>query len=175
MTAARPRRPDAQPRRPAAPLPVVRAAHRSVVAAAVLGLAGVVGLAGCSSGRGATPLPASPTPTPTEASPTTASPAPGPADSLAGRGFRHGPADLPLPDGLAIVGRVDNPNNVTLLVDHDQGRSTYEFLRTRLPAAGFTVEAAAGQSLVFSGQGWSGGYTVSPDLAALTLRADPAS
>lgn len=65
---------------------------------------------------------------------------------------------------------VDNPNNVTLVIDEDQGDSTYLFLRTHLPGAGFRITADGQKSLTFAGRGWDGAYTVSSTVAALTLR-----
>ncbi|MDN5997252.1 MAG: hypothetical protein L0K42_08575, partial [Acidipropionibacterium jensenii] len=92
------------------------------------------------------------------------------ASTLRDFAIRNGPEQLPLPADLMISYTVDNPNNVTLVIDVSQGSQTYRFLRDRLPGAGFTITADRQQSLTFSGHGWSGAYTVSQDLAGLTLR-----
>lgn len=85
-------------------------------------------------------------------------------------GVWHGPVALVLPRRLEVDQRVDNPNNVTLVLDVSQGRSTYEFLRRSLGSGGFRITADGQQSLTFTGHGWDGAYTVSASVAALTLR-----
>lgn len=92
------------------------------------------------------------------------------ASTLRAMGFSNGPGEFPLPADLIIDYRVDNPNNVTLVIDSSQGGQTYQFLRSRLGAAGYGISADRNQSLVFSGKGWEGAYTVSNGVAALTLR-----
>ena len=84
--------------------------------------------------------------------------------------IRNGPVRFPLPADLLISYQVDNPNNVTLVIDVSQGADTYRFLRAHLPAAGFAITADGQESLTFDGRGWSGAYTVSASVAALTLR-----
>lgn len=99
----------------------------------------------------------------------TASPQPG-AATLRDFAIEHGPAGFPLPEGLMISYTVDNPNNVTLVIDEGQGDSTYRFLRAHLAGAGFRITADGQKSLTFDGRGWDGAYTVSSTVAALTLR-----
>lgn len=92
------------------------------------------------------------------------------ASTLRAMGFRNGPGEFPLPADLIVDYQVDNPNNVTLVLDPSQDGQTYRFLRSRLGAAGYVISADRQQSLVFSGKGWEGAFTVSDGLAALTLR-----
>lgn len=143
-----------------------RRSGRATAAAVVLVAVGA--LAGCGA-------PGSPV---GSGSPTAASSAPVPAGSSAAAGavtlralgIANGPDGFPVPEGLIVSEHVDNPNNVTLVIDAFQGESTYQFLRSRLPAAGYSISADANQSLVFSGKGWQGAFTVSGEVAALTLR-----
>ncbi|WP_036925399.1 hypothetical protein [Acidipropionibacterium thoenii] len=138
------------------------------VAAAAVVLVATGALAGCGA-------PGSPV---SSGSSTAASSAPVPAGSSAAAdavtlralGIANGPDGFPVPEGLIVSEQVDNPNNVTLVIDSFQGESTYQFLRRRLPAAGYTIGDDANQSLVFSGKGWQGAFTVSQEVAALTLR-----
>lgn len=132
-------------------------------------VAGGLALTGCSGSAPSamtTPSPSVPSTVATTSHDTTHA-------TLSSRGFEHGPADFPLPAGLDITYSVDNPNNVTVVIDPAQGEATYRFLRTHLAAAGFTVTADANSSLVFSGHGWTGAYTASAETAALTLRTGP--
>jgi hypothetical protein len=124
-------------------------------------------LAGCGAANPQveqTPMPA--------VSPATGSPSSTPPAGVTLRdlGVEHGPAQLILPGGLEIDYQVDNPNNVTLVLDVSQGRSTYDFLRRSLRAGGFRITADGQQSLTFTGHGWDGAYTVSESVAGLTLR-----
>ncbi|AXE38260.1 hypothetical protein [Acidipropionibacterium virtanenii] len=122
-------------------------------------------LAGCGAahpGTEQTPLPAT--------GRTSAASAPSEGASLRDFGVENGPAALMLPKDLVVDYRVDNPNNVTLVIDVGQGLSTYQFLRRNLSGAGFRITADGQQSLTFTGRGWEGAYTVSESVAALTLR-----
>ncbi len=133
---------------------------------------------GALAGCGAKGSPAASSAPVSSGSPAAASSAPVPAGSSAAAdavtlralGIANGPEGFPVPEGLIVSEQVDNPNNVTLVIDSFQGESTYQFLRSRLPAAGYTISADANQSLVFSGKGWEGAFTVSEEVAALTLR-----
>ena len=85
-------------------------------------------------------------------------------------GFRHGPDDFRVPDGLVLTGRVDQDNVVTLLMDQEQGRRVHDYLMTVLPGAGWTIEASSGDSIVFTTSGWEGAFTMTGEQAGLTLR-----
>lgn len=89
---------------------------------------------------------------------------------LAELGFRNGPEDFRVPDGLVLTGRVDQDNVVTLLMDEAQGRRVHDYLMSSLPGAGWTIEGSSDDSIVFSTSGWEGALTVTAEQAGLTLR-----
>lgn len=128
----------------------------------------MVVLGGCGSAANVPPAPNVPRPIPTVSLPAG-------GVSLAELGFRNGPVDrVSLPAGVRLDLRVDQPNVVTATITEPTGPKVADWLRTSLPAGGFTVRADAGDSLLFAGYGWSGAYTTSDQLAALTLRKDVA-
>lgn len=96
-----------------------------------------------------------------------------PVSGLDAFGLTHGPRGFQLPIRTVAVHVVDNPNNVTLVIDPSQGKQTYQFLIHRLASMGMTITANGNNSLVFHGRGWTGAYTASADAAALTLRTGP--
>lgn len=137
-----------------------------MIARRLAACAAALALAGCGA---ADPGMASTSPTVSSDPASSASPPPGVA-TLGDFAIEHGPAGFPLPEGLMISYTVDNPNNVTLVIDEGQGDSTYRFLRAHLVGAGFRITADGQKSLTFDGRGWEGAYTVSATAAALTLR-----
>jgi len=96
-----------------------------------------------------------------------------PVSGLDAFGLTHGPHGFQLPTQTVAVHVVDNPNNVTLVIDPSQGKQTYQFLIHRLASMGMTITANGNNSLIFHGRGWTGAYTASADAAALTLRTGP--
>ena len=96
-----------------------------------------------------------------------------PVSGLDAFGLTHGPRGFQLPIRTVAVHVVDNPNNVTLVIDPSQGKQTYQFLIHRLASMGMTITANGNNSLIFHGRGWTGAYTASADAAALTLRTGP--
>ncbi|MCI1747519.1 MAG: hypothetical protein LKI24_05100 [Acidipropionibacterium sp.] len=149
--------------------------------AGLAGLLVAVALAGCGSPADAGGAPgaartsvsssAAASPAASPSSPTQPAASDGiEASTLRAMGFGNGPGEFPLPADLIIDYQVDNPNNITLVIDPSQGGQTYRFLRSRLRDAGYVISADGQQSLVFSGKGWEGAYTVSNGVAALTLR-----
>ncbi|MVA76455.1 hypothetical protein GC722_10530 [Auraticoccus sp. F435] len=117
---------------------------------------------GCSASE---PAPA-PAPTPTA----TATPA-GDGRSLRQLGLSHGPVDaITLPATVTVLERVDQANVVTLVLAAEDGVPTAEHLVATLPAAGFEVTASVPGSLTFTGQGWEGAFTTSPEVSGFTLR-----
>lgn len=113
-----------------------------------------VAVAGCSAG----PLPR-PEPTPLASAPSVPIPADG--ISLAELGFSHGPVMAwSLPRGSALTGRVDQPNQLTMIVTSPGPEKVVRYLVSALPPAGFTVqehrEDGAGSALIATGYGWRG-------------------
>lgn len=113
----------------------------------------------------------------------TPAPGPGPAPSvsavavpaggisLAGLGFRHGPATaITVPADVRIGLRVDQPNMVTMTFVAPDAAVIGDWLRRHLADGGFRITAAAPEGLLFEGYAWSGAFTVSAEGSALTLR-----
>lgn len=145
--------------------PVASVRRRFAGGLALVGV--VIALGGCGSAANVPHDPNVPRPTPTVSLPAG-------GVSLADLGFRNGPADrVSLPPGVRLDLRVDQPNVITATINEPGGARVAGWLRASLPAGGFTVSADAGDSLLFAGYGWSGAYTTSDHLAALTLRKDP--
>ena len=140
--------------------PVARAAG-AVLAGAVL----AAGLSGCS-----------PRPSPAGAGSSSGAQAPTSPDAdlpgvaLTELGFRNGPEGFTVPAGLVLSERVDQTDVVTLITDGSQGRRVHDYLMAALPSMGWTIEGSSGDSIVFSGGGWQGAFTMTDEQAGLTLR-----
>lgn len=118
-------------------------------------------MAGCADG----------TPTPAPGPSLSAVAVPNGGVSLAQLGFRHGPAAaVTLPAGVRPGLRVDQPNLLTLTIEEPPGAMVEVWLRSHLPAAGFTIRAEGGGGLLFDGHGWQGAFTATEADSALTLR-----
>lgn len=116
-------------------------------------VAGVV-VAGCSAG----PLPR-PVPSPLASTPSV--PIPDDGVSLAELGFSHGPVTAwSLPRGVALTDRIDQPNQLTMVVTNPAPEAVVTYLAEALPPAGFTVEHSAtdgaASALIATGYGWRG-------------------
>lgn len=137
---------------------------------AVAVLLGPLLLGGCGAG-----VPESvPEPTPSSSVAPPTAPV-GPARSLRDLGLRYGPVDeVTLPVGVQVLERIDQPNVVTLVIEADEGEAAAAHLAATLPQAGFTVTASVPGSLTFTGLGWDGAFTTSPEVAGLTLREQAA-
>lgn len=134
--------------------------HRKLIA-----LVALAALSGCSA---ATPV----EPTPTASLTSTAVPDGG--EALRDLGFRNAPAGLSIPRGSAITERIDSANNATVILTSPDPLSVLSYLRSALPAAGFTITGDGQNSLLFEGGGWQGAFTVSSGYSALTVRTDHA-
>lgn len=126
----------------------------------------VVALAvtGCSSAAEVSePVPTSGTSAPT---------VPAGGQTLAQLGITNGPVDrILVPQRITVEEVVDQPNVITLVVSQPGGAELAGYLRTQLPAAGWTITADANDSLLFTGFGWDGAYTTSPQgWSGLTVR-----
>ena len=113
-----------------------------------------VALAGCSAG----PVPR-PVPSPLASTPSVAIPEDG--ATLAEFGFTHGPVTAwSLPRSAALTGRVDQPNQLTMVVTSPGPEDVVRYLAGALPLAGFTVEQhredGASSALIATGYGWRG-------------------
>lgn len=98
-----------------------------------------------------------------------------PADglSLAALGFSNGPTfAFSVPRGAVIIDRVDQPNEVTLVLSAPGPAGVARYYRRTLPSTGFAIEqdAAGEDTLTFSGHGWRGAMTGSGSRSAVFLR-----
>jgi len=133
-------------------------------------LVALVVLTGCAAGS--VPVdrpPASPTPSPTVS-------APADGVSLAALGFENGPVDrVFVPVGAQVGSRVDQPNNVTVVLTSPSAADLTAFYRRTAVGNGFTVtgDDPATTTLTFSGFGWTGTFTGDRQASALLLRPAP--
>ena len=148
-----------------------------------LGLLAVLALAGCGS-AGSLPgssEPPSSTPSPTSSRTPTSSPTPTisvPADgvSLSALGFENGPVDrVFVPVGAQVSSRVDQSNNVTVVMTFPHAAELQAFYRRTTVENGFTITAdnPATTTLTFAGFGWTGTFTGDSQASALLLRPAP--
>ena len=98
--------------------------------------------------------------------------APSDGATLTQLGFRNGPTDFWLPEGLVIRDRVDLESNITLTITSPARAELAAWRRRNLPAAGFEITADGQDSLLFKRGQWQGAFTVAGELSALTLRTD---
>ncbi|MGI3781818.1 MAG: hypothetical protein ACRYG2_13680 [Janthinobacterium lividum] len=139
---------------------------RGVAVAVVLGVT--------STGCGAASVPETPAASSPAPTPTVSAPADG--VSLAALGFDNGPVDrVFVPVGAQLESRVDQPNNVTLVLAAPPAAVLTDFYRRTATGNGFTVTAddPAATTLTFSGFGWTGTFTGDSRASALLLRPAP--
>ena len=131
-----------------------------------LALVALLAVAGCSSAPVPTPSPSTTVSVPAEA----------PADGvlLSDLGFVNAPPGFSIPRGADIEQEVDSANNVTVVLTAPAGEEVADYLRRNLPAMGFTITADANGSLLFESAVHDGAFTVTGELAALSLRTDRA-
>jgi hypothetical protein len=125
-------------------------------------------LTGCSAGSASDSSPASPV-----ASAAEISPVPSDGVTLAALGYLNGPAQqFSLPRSAAVTAKVDQPNNVAMVVSSPPPAEIAAYLRRALPAAGFAITAddPAATTMTFSGNGWIGSFTGNEQVAAVLLR-----
>jgi uncharacterized lipoprotein YajG len=138
--------------------------HTLATVAALLGCL----LAGCSVGHSSDSNIPPPTVSP-------ASPPSIPSDgvSLATLGYLNGPIrQFSLPRAAVIRAKVDQPNNVTVVLSSPSAAEMSSYLRRALPATGFMITAdnSATNTMTFTGHGWSGSYTGDERASAVLLR-----
>lgn len=127
------------------------------------------------TGCGAAPRPEEPS-----RSPETSSGASIPADgiSLSDLGLSNGPLEsFSLPKAAKVQTSVDQPTVITLVLSAPEATVIADYLRTALPAAGFTIDqdTADGDSsdspaLIFTGHGWTGTFTGAAETSAVAFK-----
>ena len=131
----------------------------------------LLALAGCGAGGPVPDTSRTPRPTPT---PSVSVPADG--VSLAALGFVNGPVDrVFLPVGAQVSSRVDQPNNVTVVLLSPPAAEAAAFYRRTATGNGFrlTADDPATATLTFAGFGWTGTFTGDAQASALLLRPAP--
>lgn len=100
-----------------------------------------------------------------------------PADAvtLTSLGFTFAPADFYVPASVVVIDSVNQSNNVVAVFSAPAGADLAAFLRHNLPTHGWTITADGNDSLLFERGQLGGAFTVTGDLAALTIRSDPSS
>lgn len=97
------------------------------------------------------------------------------AVALASYGFQHAPEGFMVPGTSIISEKVDQTNTVVAVFTAPSGGDLNSFLRQSLPADGWTITADGRNSLLFERGELRGAFTVSGQLAALSIRNDPGS
>jgi uncharacterized lipoprotein YajG len=112
-------------------------------------------LAGCAGKAGVIP-------------PTTVAPPPPPpsvsvpADgvTLAAFGFTNGPVrEFSLPRSTVLAAKVDQANNVAVVLSSPSPSEVADYLRRSLPVAGFELRHDQSGTMTFDGYGWAGSFT----------------
>ena len=100
-----------------------------------------------------------------------------PADGvlLSTLGYRHAPADFSVPASSIISDRVDQDNTVVAVFTAPSGQDMASYLRTTVPQQGWSITADANDSLLFERGEAHGAFTVTEDLAAVSIRWDARS
>jgi hypothetical protein len=128
----------------------------------------LIGVALLASGCSA----AGPTPSSSASSSASAQKAlPSGTATMAGLGWKNGPADrVLLPLAAAIDRRVDQANVITAIGRPTSTDSVLQTLKETLPSYGWTITASGGGSLVFDDARYDGAFTSDSSLWALTIR-----
>jgi hypothetical protein len=100
-------------------------------------------------------------------SPTTEAPTPRrsvsvPADgvTLAAFGFANGPVgEFSLPRSTVLAAKVDQANNVAVVLSSPAPSEVADYLRRSLPVAGFDLRYDQSGTMTFDGYGWAGSFT----------------
>lgn len=90
-------------------------------------------------------------------------------------GVSNAPADFRVPDSARITDYVDQPNNIVVVFQGADVGELVEFWRSALPEQGWTITGDANESLLFERGQLHGAFTVTDDLAAVTIRSDDRS
>jgi len=91
--------------------------------------------------------------------------------TMAGLGWKNGPADrVVLPVAANIDRRVDQANVITAIGRPASTDAVLQTLTQTLPLYGWTITASGGGSLVFEDARYDGAFTSDPSVWALTIR-----
>jgi hypothetical protein len=85
-----------------------------------------------------------------------------PADgvTLAAFGFTNGPVrEFTLPRSTVLAAKVDQTNNVAVVLSSPSPSDVADYLRRNLPVAGFNLRYDQGGTMTFDGFGWAGSFT----------------
>ena len=99
--------------------------------------------------------------------PTTEAPTPPPSVSvpadgvtLGAFGFTNGPVrEFSLPRSTVLASKVDQANNVTVVLSSPSPLEVADYLRRSLPVAGFELRHDQSGTMTFDGHGWAGSFT----------------
>lgn len=130
---------------------------------AALALLACLVLAGCSSAS----EPVSPSP-----EPSVVVPAPEGGRFLSEMGFRYAPAGVSIPADAVVAEKIDQHNNVTLVLTSPTGVELAAYLRSSLVDQGFEITADDNNSLLFERGQWQGAFTTEAGYSALSFRTD---
>src|SRR5215210_4795957 len=110
-------------------------------------------LAACAGKAGVTP------PT-TEASTRRSVSVPADGVTLAAFGFTNGPVgEFSLPRSTVLAAKVDQGNNVAVVLSSPSPSEVADYLRRSLPVAGFDLRYDQSGTLTFDGHCWAGSFT----------------
>lgn len=100
-----------------------------------------------------------------------------PADgvSLSSLGYSFAPEGFSVPASARIGERVDQENTVVAVFTAPGGADIAAYLRENLPGQGWSITADGQNSLLFERGEEHGAFTVTGDLAALSIRWDERS
>ncbi|MCL2652858.1 MAG: hypothetical protein FWD63_03620 [Propionibacteriaceae bacterium] len=121
-------------------------------------------LAGCSAAPASNyPPTSSPSPSPVVTAP------PG-GVLLTDAGFSHAPTGFSIPAGLTPASSTNLSELVTVVFNAGDGATVYAYLKVNLDGMGCPITAASADSITWKCGVWTGGFTMTPRQAALTLR-----
>ena len=87
-------------------------------------------------------------------------------------GFKHAPEGFPVPAASVVTDRVDQTNAIAVVFTAPSGLELASFFRSALPADGWDITADGQNSLLFERGEFRGAFTVTGQLAALSIRSD---
>jgi hypothetical protein len=133
-----------------------------------MGVLGCLLMGGCSAGSSSDSSPA-----PSVALPAGQPSVPADGVTLSALGYLNGPIEqFSVPRTAVITAKVDQPNNVAVVLSSPSPADVATYLRQALPAAGFTITAedTAAKTMTFTGNGWIGSFTGDSRVSAVLLR-----
>jgi hypothetical protein len=97
-----------------------------------------------------------------------------PADgvTLAAFGFTNGPVrEFSLPRSTVLAAKVDQANNVAVVLSSPSPSEVADYLRRSLPVAGFELRHDQSGTMTFDGYGWAGSFTGTDNPAGTGARS----